>query len=270
MTTLQEMHQRTTSIKEHDLMIRSITPFFDCFNISQFYYTRVYSSGKYTTLGTHIGLNEFLYDRLELLRSCPVLRNPEILQSGISFPRYTHDAVYSKYQNDVWNKFKLKFSVNLVRKTPFGAECFGFGVKHADPRIDQQLLNELPLVYKFIDFFRNENKKLLQISYENQVDIASLLGSCYNEEPITNQSNEKRNLLLKQLGLDAMLQLTQRESEIMKFLANGFPAHYIAKQLYLSSRTVENYIATIKMKFDCNSKVELIRKAQETIINNAL
>lgn len=40
-------------------------------------------------------------------------------------------------------------------------------------------------------------------------------------------------------------------------------AGYIANQLQLSTRTVENYLATIKSKLCCQSKLELIQKAQE-------
>ena len=41
------------------------------------------------------------------------------------------------------------------------------------------------------------------------------------------------------------------------------PAGYIAEQLQLSSKTVENYLANLKDKLGCESKVELIEKAKE-------
>jgi DNA-binding CsgD family transcriptional regulator len=54
--------------------------------------------------------------------------------------------------------------------------------------------------------------------------------------------------------------LTKRESEIMKHLLNGKTSRKIAEILQISFRTVENYIAHIKIKMNVSSKSELIDK----------
>ena len=59
-----------------------------------------------------------------------------------------------------------------------------------------------------------------------------------------------------------LLELTPRERDLLKYISRGYPASYIAKKLELSVRTTENYIATIKEKLSCPSKVELIEMAQ--------
>lgn len=263
MKILQEMLHRTTSIPEHKAMMRSVTPFFDCFNISQFYYTKILPSGASLIFGTHTELHEYLFDQTAMMKSCPVLRNPDVLKTGITFLKDTPDLTYRKFLDFSWNKFKVNFTINIQIKTSEGMESYGFGVKHNDSRANEHLLNELPLIHKFFDYFKRENKKLLQIYHDHQVDLSSLLGPHFNEAPNAHISCERKIELLKQFGLENALLLTLREREILKFLAYGYPASHISKELHNSYRTVENHIATIKLKLDCNSKVELIKKAQE-------
>ena len=59
--------------------------------------------------------------------------------------------------------------------------------------------------------------------------------------------------------------LSKREKEVLRFVADGYPASYIAGLLKLSCRTVENYIASIKCKLTIDSKVELIQKTKQLI-----
>lgn len=262
MTTLQEMLQRTTSTAEHNAMMRSVAPFCDYFNVNHIYYAKI-SSSHCSVLGTCTELHEFLFDDLPMFASSPQLRKPDFLKTEVNLLKNTADATYQKFLDISWNKFNTHFSINIQQKSSEGIESCGFGLKHNHPQADEDLLNELPLIYKFIDYFRDKNKKLINIAQENQVEIASLLGPYFNEEPIIRLRSEKRDLLLKQMGLEAALLLTPRELEILKFVAYGYPASYIAENLHLSTRTVENYIAVIKSKLDCESKVNLIKKAHE-------
>lgn len=47
---------------------------------------------------------------------------------------------------------------------------------------------------------------------------------------------------MEQLGLDIIERLTQREIDVVKYIAYGYPANYIAKQLSLSNRTIKKTI----------------------------
>lgn len=54
--------------------------------------------------------------------------------------------------------------------------------------------------------------------------------------------------------------LSKRELDILKLVVKNMTAKQIAERLFISKRTVENYIANIKLKANCNSKFELIEK----------
>jgi two-component system, NarL family, invasion response regulator UvrY len=68
---------------------------------------------------------------------------------------------------------------------------------------------------------------------------------------------------------DPIHELSAREFEIFRLLAEGFDIDAIASTLNISSKTVSNYQTMIKQKLDINSPVELIRYAIKTgVIKN--
>jgi DNA-binding NarL/FixJ family response regulator len=68
---------------------------------------------------------------------------------------------------------------------------------------------------------------------------------------------------------DPIHELSAREFEIFKLLAEGLDIDAIASTLNISSKTVSNYQTMIKQKLDINSPVELIRYAIKTgVIKN--
>ena len=68
---------------------------------------------------------------------------------------------------------------------------------------------------------------------------------------------------------DPIHELSAREFEIFRLLAEGFDIDAIATTLNISSKTVSNYQTMIKQKLDINSPVELIRYAIKTgVIKN--
>ena len=60
---------------------------------------------------------------------------------------------------------------------------------------------------------------------------------------------------------DPIHELSAREFEIFRLLAEGLDIDVIASTLNISSKTVSNYQTMIKQKLDINSPVELIRYA---------
>jgi DNA-binding CsgD family transcriptional regulator len=62
---------------------------------------------------------------------------------------------------------------------------------------------------------------------------------------------------------DAGIKLSPRQQECLFFLLRGKTAKQIGQQLNLGHRTVESYLETIKTKFNCQNKYELIDHATE-------
>lgn len=59
----------------------------------------------------------------------------------------------------------------------------------------------------------------------------------------------------------SIFNLTEREGHCLFYLVRGKTAKEISEKLYISRRTVEQYIDSIKVKFNCKKKSDLIEKA---------
>jgi LuxR family quorum-sensing transcriptional regulator LasR len=71
-------------------------------------------------------------------------------------------------------------------------------------------------------------------------------------------SNRKSSSSLRK---KSSVNLTKREKDILKYCILGYTAKRIGRILFISYRTVEKYINTLKIKFFCDTKGELIEKA---------
>ena len=59
------------------------------------------------------------------------------------------------------------------------------------------------------------------------------------------------------------IRLTAKEQRILQMIAEGHTSEQIAERLYLSLPTIKWYRKRIKVKFDADTTVEVVRKAVE-------
>lgn len=256
-----EMLRKITSSSYHDRVQRSMALLNECLGVNHFWYYRIIHSGHYAYIGSHLPWSEFCFNE-SMAQHFP-LRHPSTLESGIYLLKATASSDLKKVFNVAWEKFHINFNINILQKVPEGVESFGFASRFNDSREEQRLLNELPLLRHFIKYFKKEHQKLLWVLEENQVDIATHFGSLFYEKSSVFVFPCNRDQFLRKMGLGAALTLTPQEKKTLKLASKGYPAPFIANQLRLSTRTAENYIASIKSKLSCKSKVSLIQKAQE-------
>jgi len=261
MNQFLEMLRKTQSSTHYDRMVHFARPLYDHFGINHFWHYRIARNGTYSYVGTHAAWNEYCFDQ-SLLSHFPCLRHPNALRRGISLMKSGKNEQYKDVQKQAWDKFNINFNLNIFDNYVEGVEAFGFGTRFQDHETEERLINELPLLRHFIKEFRQKHEVLLNKLEENAVDLSSSIGTIFYERPKEIILPLERSLFLRQIGCVA-IELTPREKDIAKFLANGFPASYIKDQLHLGLRTVENYIAIIKDKLSCNTKVDLIKKTQE-------
>lgn len=57
--------------------------------------------------------------------------------------------------------------------------------------------------------------------------------------------------------------LTRREVEVVRLVAMGHTNREIARELFLSPRTVEMHVGSILLKLDCRSRADAARRASE-------
>jgi DNA-binding CsgD family transcriptional regulator len=260
MQVFQELHLRTTQSDQYDKMVRTLAPLSAYFRVNHFYWMNIHSQGEanyFYALGTHIQWHEHVYENESLLLSLPHIHYPQSLKTEVIL---INDGLTYQLSQDAWHKFNVNLTVNVQTKFHDRVESYGFGVKKRHPEATQSFINHLPLLDKFIHHFKKENAPLIKLAKECQVNISKLLKKKSTNDFQHYQHGEIK-LLLRQLGLEAFEDLTARERELLPYLAHGYPSSFIAKHLHLSPRTVENYIASIKSKLDCDSKTALIEKS---------
>ncbi len=93
------------------------------------------------------------------------------------------------------------------------------------------------------------------------------------KDQIYISSNVARKIALQNLDSkgNPIQQLSVREFEIFRMLAEGVDSDQIAASLNISSKTVSNYQTTIKQRLGINSSVEMVRLAiRHGIIESSL
>ncbi len=93
-------------------------------------------------------------------------------------------------------------------------------------------------------------------------ELVSAIQTIINEETYISAEIAKRIALqtIESRG-DPMQELSAREFEIFRLLAEGRETEEIAQGLKISIKTVANYQTTIKQKLGINSPVEMVRLA---------
>ena len=94
--------------------------------------------------------------------------------------------------------------------------------------------------------------------------MGQVLGDSFGKiSPLLLQKDTPLDKFLEKMKVELPKPLTKTEIMIIEHLIKGCSAAQIAEAIFLSKRTVENYLAKIKDKFSCSSKSALIEKAIE-------
>ena len=97
------------------------------------------------------------------------------------------------------------------------------------------------------------------ITSPSTVELGSLLGRLFTSD-MKAVGMGQGSYRVGDTGLMPVA-LSARESEVLFFLIRGYPAYRIAEIFQVSVRTVEDYIAALRRKFDCPNKGSLIERA---------
>lgn len=146
--------------------------------------------------------------------------------------------------------------------------------KTSGDKLTQQILKRYPAV-KIIVFtnydspFYMENmmrlgaKGYLLKSSPEGVIIESILEVNKGELYVSNLLKEKIDQInnFKNRMAKSRLSLTDRESQILQLIADGYTTQEIAGKLFLSFHTIENYRDNILMKLDVKNTASLVKKS---------
>jgi DNA-binding CsgD family transcriptional regulator len=269
MPELIDMYRKLTSTKEFASMVRSTEPLRNYFNLNQLYYSKSFTSRSkqlFTSFGTNVSFGEHFYNDNDMIKYYAIFDKAAKSKSELLLFKCNRE--FDVPCSLAWESHKIDFVLNIYKHKLNVIETFGFGLGVRKPKATEHMIEKLPLLEKYISFFMVENKPLIEIASAYAVEVSPIPPKPSSPPAIEDGicRPHDRDKFLHQLGLSDIRLLTPRELELLEYLAKGYPSSYIGEQLFLSKRTVENYISTIKEKLNCHSKSRLIERAQDLLL----
>lgn len=267
MTSFNELFYKYT-LHYNDRIKKFCEPLQRAYGINHFIHYKVTDSGLSNGFSNHANWMEYFIGE-QIYLHCPYMRHPQYYQSGYVFVQNEDDSFDDSFQQAMkmaTEQFNTQFCFLFLNKNPHNMEAFVFGAPPTITNMHSVLATEIPLLQLFISRFCEEFDKMLEDLSHHLFDIATPMGLTFHEKADLLPASllKKRRYLLKQLGIDdRTCALSKREWEIVPLYLKGYSASQIAKQLFLSTRTIENYIDNLKNKLGCFTKRELIEKLTE-------
>ena len=173
------------------------------------------------------------------------------LQSGWHY----WDTALSNAQRSLLASRNTGQGIMLVKHHHDKTEIMEFAAKPGSQNVSNFYLNNLPLLEKFIQFFKSEAADLIQAGQNQAFVPTQNMTSCN----LTNQLkvNGKIHEFLAEIN-DPLSFLSKREMEIFSMLIQGFKLAEVSKRLNIAIPTVANYVLRIKTKSNCTSRKEMI------------
>jgi len=240
---LSEKHLFLSASTEMQELIKPLA----AHHITYFTYNKNYVDGTRIRLTTHAThLKAFLEN--EYYRTGNIDAHPELyLNQAALFSTLKNQTLVEWLKND----FQVEHGIYIIRKSETYTEFFSFATGPNNPQIVNFYLNNLDYLQKFCDYFKEQGKDLIA-----RAEKQKLVHIYHHNEGIQPVSFAE----LKECLELRNFKLTPRQYEVVQLLLQGFRAKEIANMLHLSPRTVEDYIAALKQRFQAKNLIELMVK----------
>ncbi len=276
------MYKDIPFLKKTEEKVKQVcAPLFEELNLNYFSYMRGTLDLKLITLTSNHKLVEYVRDTdaLKTVEGAPPLMTRKILfYDDVD----TNSAFYNQFVLPLINNFDVSHIITLIRVSGFYYEFFTFGSSHANVQFRNDFVEKLTLIESFLPYFKMEMNeeikqakkyalpfKLTRRIKNNISEIKSI-----KEDNIIdaiekfNQANQNMDKFkTKKYFLevdDKEIIMTARETEVLLLLVHGLTMKQIAKRLSIAWTTARTHIDSLRIKFQCNSKKELIQLIHES------
>ena len=240
--------------------------------ITYFNYLKQFEDGSQVNL-SNSGLWLEHYYHLKLYKSSLFQFNPNNYKSGFFLWPAESDLEVFKHGRDYFNSDNGITAIE--QRIGYTEFCF-FSGSLRDHWLANFYINNLDFLNKFILFFKDRFSEVIKDAEENRIIICQsfrhlsvkskkMLKSVLNEEsydyinPFDSQTidNKLNSNQVFYPPANSASCLTKREINVAVCLLQGKTAKETGKKLYISPRTVEQYIENMREKFNCKNKVQL-------------
>lgn len=250
-------------------------------HINHFTYQKKFNDGYRITLSNKPQWVDDYYN-LQLFHSSLFEGKPSDYPAGFN-------VWLGEYDLDVYHHgrryYNTAHSLTVTEPQRDCCEYYLFSTTVNDQKSIQFLANNMEIIYHFILYLKDrgghllkaaqKNKLIVQNSFENKNTDLNQLG----DKSFVDDMSQAKQLFLKntpihryyfESGENSGIALTQREITCIIYLLQHRTAEETAQLMNISRRTVESYLDNMKIKLNCNNKVELCRKLKNNKFLRAL
>lgn len=264
------------------------------FGITYFCHTRIDNNGTYSGMCNNPGFSD-LYLRKKYFNSGIHTADTQFGDYVV------WDAIETTGQSEVMlraaNEFGIRHAFTIINKTARGCDYYHFATNSPHNTINQIYMSNLDMLKLFILHYNEQIKQspLLKLIYnlkfnidrederfilKSDADLNNMKRLDFVRSiSLGNDQASVSQALIKAKGLDLLVHtnnnqdndsletriqrsnFSKREMECLSLTVQGKSAKQISFELGISPRTVEEYIANLKMKMGVYSKAALIAKA---------
>jgi LuxR family transcriptional regulator, quorum-sensing system regulator SolR len=242
--------------------------------IKVFGYSRVFPDGSRAELSSHAGhLENAFITRAKMKR----VYTPDLIPDDqFIFIRQWIENLKHQEQSTLLSQllsqhelFNIGNELTIVKKHPGFVEYFHFYAASHSPGIEMFYINNLNILEKFTFYFTNQAIKFIEQATKNPIIKPWRLNNIKTintVNPISPFYKLDKSALLKQIKIkriylntnDQETYLTKREMDCAVLLVQGKTNQDIADNLFISPRTVETHLESLRMKTNCKNRRELI------------
>lgn len=224
------------------------------YDITCFTYAKSYVNGSRIFLGTHPELlEEYLSQKYYMKGNAESMPN-NYSQQAVLWSTLPNQSCYQMAR-----KFDIDHGIYLIYPNKDGCEFFTFASSTRFPQVINFYLNNFNILESFVFNFRERARKLIQQA-ESQKIVLPFSQQKIHSYKMNGLKKMQNAMLCDKAYLLKSEKLTIKEYNCLKLILSGLTTKEIAKELILSPRTIEDYINSLKLKFNARNKVDLITK----------
>jgi DNA-binding CsgD family transcriptional regulator len=194
----------------------------------------------------------------------PFLRHPSLLQSSFIVADGVDDPNFQRGQHSLEPTYYFGSYLLVLEKEGENIHAHCLCTSYKNRNLTNVYLNNRDQLLLFCRYFREETQVIQKKL--NSVDYGKLVGELFFDNstmrPLIQTDAKKKffawfNRLRNPLILAQPL--SKRETDILEEVLKGKSASAVGKKLYISPRTVEHHIESIKNKLGCSTKADLFK-----------
>ncbi len=270
----QQNHQSLGYALNFSQKLKALTaPLFQTFDLTTFGYKRVFDDGRYLFVCTNQSWVEYHIKNIHSHGSFfGNAMNHALINDG--FHRVLWPNKPTDHFLEALNYWNMWNGLNFYKKRDNSIELWTFSTspeKHQDPN---GYLSIIPYLERFILYFNAAAADLLGPVSELPLAVCQDHPAIFSLSPSAHDTH-LLNKFLKETSINkipiydkkGISYLSKQETLCLSLVAQGKSAKEIAHLIQLSPRTIESYLASIKIKTGKSSKSALINIFHESCKN---